>query len=169
MPIFIHPQIPPASVRDASYRGFGPNLDLAPPRFGWGWLMEAGLAALRLILRGTFDRHPGLQLILGHWGEMLLFWLDRADALSNIATHLDRRVGDYIRENIYITCSGMLSSRLLRHALDFTTIDRLLFSTDYPFARADAPAIQQFLAAVRHPADREKFGYRNADRLLRIR
>jgi uncharacterized protein len=131
--------------------------------------MEAGLAALRLILRGTFDRHPGLQLILGHWGEMLLFWLDRADALSNVATHLDRRVADYIRDNIYITSSGMLSGRLLRHTLDFTTIDRLMFSTDYPFAHVDGPAIQQFLATVPHPPDREKIAYRNAERLLRIR
>ncbi len=168
MPAFIHPQIPPAPLRDASYRGFGPQVDLALSTFGWGWHMEAGLAALRLILRGTFDRHPGLQLILGHWGEMLLFWLDRADALSNVATHLDRRVADYIRDNIYITSSGMLSGRLLRHTLDFTTIDRLMFSTDYPFAHVDGPAIQQFLATVPHPPDREKIAYRNAERLLRI-
>ncbi len=33
-------------------------------------------------LRGTFARHPDLQLVLGHWGEMLLFWMDRADSLS---------------------------------------------------------------------------------------
>jgi hypothetical protein len=29
---------------------------------------------MALILRGTFDRYPDLQLVLGHWGEMLLFW-----------------------------------------------------------------------------------------------
>jgi len=23
--------------------------------------------------------------VLGHWGEMLLFWLDRADSLSRVA------------------------------------------------------------------------------------
>jgi hypothetical protein len=33
----------------------------------------------------TFDRHPDLQIVLGHWGEMLLFWLDRADSLARIA------------------------------------------------------------------------------------
>ena len=56
--------------------------------------MDAGLSALRLILRGTFDRYPDLQLVLGHWGEMLLFWMDRADSLSSIAKHLERRVSD---------------------------------------------------------------------------
>ncbi len=83
-PVFIHPQLPSGAVRDASYRGFDAKTDLALATFGWGWHLDAGLAALRLILRGTFDRHPDLQVVLGHWGEMLLFWLDRAD--SGVAT-----------------------------------------------------------------------------------
>jgi hypothetical protein len=79
--------------------------------------MDAGLSALRLILRGTFDRHLDLRLILGHWGEMLLFWMDRADSLSGVAKHLERRVSDYIKTNIHVTCSGMLQERLLRHTV----------------------------------------------------
>jgi predicted TIM-barrel fold metal-dependent hydrolase len=79
-PVFIHPQIPPNAVREASYRGFDPTIDLALATFGWGWHIEAGIAALRLIVRGTFDRHPDLQIVLGHWGEMLLFALDRIAA-----------------------------------------------------------------------------------------
>src|SRR6202142_644817 len=87
-PIFIHPQIPSNEQRDAAYRGLDPLIDLGLATFGWGWHLDAGLAALRLILRGTFDRHPGLQVVLGHWGEMLLFWMDRADSLSGVARHL---------------------------------------------------------------------------------
>ncbi len=45
---------------------------------------------------------------------MLLFWMDRADSLSGIAKHLERRVSDYITTNIHITSSGMLQERLLR-------------------------------------------------------
>ncbi|MGH3195778.1 MAG: amidohydrolase family protein [Streptosporangiaceae bacterium] len=66
LPVFIHPQIPPPRVRDASYRGFDPVADLALATFGWGWHIEAGIAALRLIGRGTFGRHPGPQIIPGH-------------------------------------------------------------------------------------------------------
>jgi predicted TIM-barrel fold metal-dependent hydrolase len=99
-PIFIHPQIPSNELRDAAYRGLDPLVDLGLATFGWGWHMDTGLSALRLILRGTFDRHPDLQLVLGHWGEMLLFWMDRADSLSRIA-HLERRVSDYITTNIH--------------------------------------------------------------------
>ncbi|ADJ47350.1 metallo-dependent hydrolase [Amycolatopsis mediterranei S699] len=75
-PIFIHPQIPSRTVCEAVYSGFDPMTGLALATFGWGWHLEAALAALRLIVRGTFDRHPGLQLVLGHWGELLLFSTD---------------------------------------------------------------------------------------------
>ncbi len=40
-PVFIHPQIPVAPVREASYSGFGPAVDLSLATFGWGWHMEA--------------------------------------------------------------------------------------------------------------------------------
>jgi len=63
-PIFIHPQIPPPTVRQAAYTGFNPLTELALSTFGWGWHLEAALAALRLIVRGTFDRHPDLQIVL---------------------------------------------------------------------------------------------------------
>src|ERR1700689_1587219 len=167
-PIFIHPQIPSNELRDAAYRGLDPVVDLGLATFGWGWHMDTGLSALRLILRGTFDRHPDLQLVLGHWGEMLLFWMDRADSLSGIARHLERRVSDYIKTNIHITSSGMLQERLLRHALDFTGADRVLFSTDYPFHRPGAAAIEQFFDAIPDPSDRARVASGNARALFRL-
>jgi hypothetical protein len=165
-PIFIHPQIASSQLREAAYRGLDPLVDLGLATFGWGWHMDAGLSALRLILRGTFDRHPDLQLILGHWGEMLLFWMDRVDSLSAVAKHLDRRVAEYITTNIHITSSGMLQERLLRHTLDFTAADRVLFSTDYPFHQPDAAAIERFFGAIPHPADRTKIASGNAETLF---
>jgi predicted TIM-barrel fold metal-dependent hydrolase len=167
-PVFIHPQIPSNELRDAAYRGLDPLIDLGLATFGWGWHMDAGLAALRLILRGTFDRYPDLQLVLGHWGEMLLFWMDRADSLSAIAKHLERRVSDYITGNIHITSSGMLQERLLRHTLDFTSAGRVLFSTDYPFHQPDAAAVGQFFNAIPDSADRSRIASGNAEVLFRL-
>jgi uncharacterized protein len=160
-PVFIHPQIPSDAVRDASYRGFGDLTDLALATFGWGWHLDAATAALRLILRGTFDRHPALQIVLGHWGEMLLFWLDRADSLSRVA-RLQRPVSDYIRANFHITASGMLNPALLHHALSVTTIDRLIFSTDYPFQHPTEDDISSFLGQFASDNDRQKFSSANA-------
>ena len=166
-PVFIHPQIPPPAVREASYRGIDPMTDLGLATFGWGWHLEAALAALRLIVRGTFDRHPDLQLVLGHWGELLPFWLDRADSLSRIAG-LDRTVTEYVRSNVHLTCSGMLNPTLLRHALEVTTADRLLFSTDYPFQRPTGTDIDRFLTAFPTDDDRERFTAGNARALFGI-
>ncbi len=58
-----------APVRDASYSGLGDLADLALATFSWGWHLEAGTAALRLMGRGVLDRHPTLQLVLGHWAR----------------------------------------------------------------------------------------------------
>jgi len=160
-PVFIHPQLPSAALRDASYRGFDRMTDLALATFGWGWHLDAATAALRLILRGTFDRHPELQVVLGHWGEMLLFWLDRADSLSRVAG-LQRSVSDYIRSNFFITASGMLNPALLQHALSVTSVDRLLFSTDYPFQHPTGEQITSFLGHFSSDAERQKFSSANA-------
>jgi predicted TIM-barrel fold metal-dependent hydrolase len=166
-PVFIHPQLPSPAVREASYRGFDPVTDLALATFGWGWHLDAATAALRLILRGTFDRHPDLQVVLGHWGEMLLFWLDRADSLSRVAG-LTRSVSDCIRSNFFITASGMLNPALLHHALSVTTVDRLIFSTDYPFQQPTRDDITSFLAHFSSDTDREKFSSANAASLYGI-
>ncbi|WP_349898573.1 amidohydrolase family protein [Parafrigoribacterium soli] len=164
-PIFIHPQIPSRVIREAAYSGINPTADLALATFGWGWHLEAALAALRLIVSGTFDRHPGLQLILGHWGELLPFWSDRTDSLSRVSK-LERKVSDYIRSNVFITSSGMLSPTLLRHTFEVTTPDRVLFSTDYPFQRPTRADIAQFLAEFGD--ERDSFAESNARSLFRI-
>lgn len=166
-PVFIHPQIPASAIRDAAYSGFDPITSLGLATFGWGWHLEAATTALRLIVRGTLDRHPDLQLVLGHWGELLLFWQDRTDSLSRVAG-LDRKVSEYIRSNVHITSSGMLNPTLLRHALEVTTPDRLLFSTDYPFQRPTQDDITGFLAAFPSDDARDKFTHVNARALFRL-
>lgn len=165
-PVFLHPQIPPDALRAAAYRGFEPLVELGLATFGWGWHVEAATAALRLILRGTFDRHPDLRVVLGHWGELLLFWLDRADSLARIAG-LRRSVSEYVREHFWITASGMLNPALLDHVRTVTTPDRLLFSTDYPFQQ---PSREEITAFLQHLGDgeREAFTSGNASRLFRL-
>lgn len=132
VPLYIHPGIPPSAVREASYSGFNSATNLMLATGGWGWHAEAGLAALRLILAGTFDRHPDLQLILGHMGEMLISFADRADALSK-TTELERSVIDCITNNFYATPGGVFSHRMLRQNLDVLGPDRLMFAVDDPF------------------------------------
>ena len=102
-----------------------------------------------------------------HWGELLPFWSDRTNSLSRVAG-LERTVSDYLRTNVHLTCSGMLSPALLRHALEVTTPDRLLFSTDYPFQRPDRSQIGAFLTELPDDAARDGFTAGNAAALFGI-
>src|SRR5579883_1848897 len=89
VPIYIHPGVPPASVRAAYYSGFDPAVSYALATSGWGWHNETAIHALRLILSGLFDRFPTLQIIIGHMGEMLPFMFDRINnTLTPAAKHL---------------------------------------------------------------------------------
>lgn len=166
-PLFVHPQIPSSAIRQAAYAGFEAMTELALATFAWGWHVEAANAVLRLIARGIFDRYPDLKIVLGHWGEMLLFWIDRISSLTRVAG-LEREVSDYLQSNVYFTCSGMFNPALLQHALSTTSIDQLLFSTDYPFQQPTHADIQQFLTAFDSVEDRHKFTVGNAHQLFGI-
>jgi len=96
-----------------------------------------------------------------------LFWQDRVNSISRVAG-LERTVSEVLRSNVFITSSGMFSQALLHHALEATTIDQVLFSTDYPFQRPTRLAIQDFLTELDSDEDREKFTSGNARRLFGI-
>jgi predicted TIM-barrel fold metal-dependent hydrolase len=164
-PIFIHPQIPQRSVRDALYGGFGEPIDTAFAAFGLGWHYEAGIQFVRLLLAGVFDEFPNLQIVLGHWGEVVLFYLERLNSLARV-TKLQRPIADYFRENLYVTPSGMWSQDYLQRTLDVVGPERILFSTDYPYQyRPGAPG-PAFLEATNLSAEqRELFAHGNWERL----
>src|SRR5260370_8607431 len=81
VPIYIHPNLPPKAVYDCYYDGLpgraGPLL--ASGIFGWN--SETAIHVLRLALAGTFDKFPGLTVIVGHMGAMLPLLLACAAAV----------------------------------------------------------------------------------------
>jgi predicted TIM-barrel fold metal-dependent hydrolase len=145
VPLYIHPQIPERAVRQAYYAGFGHDIDLGLATGAPGWHYETGIQVLRLVLAGTFDRHPDLQIIVGHWGEVILFYLERLDLLSRFSLNLERPLLDYFRQNVSYTPSGIFSQRYLRWAMEVVGVERLMFSTDYPFQYAKDCGARQFL------------------------
>ena len=44
---------------------------------GWGFTVETATQGIRMVLSGMFDAYPRLQIILGHLGEGLPFYLWR--------------------------------------------------------------------------------------------
>ncbi|MCV7180203.1 amidohydrolase family protein [Mycolicibacterium sphagni] len=164
-PLYLHPQEPESAVRAAYYSGFGDAVDSAFARFGVGWHYDTGVQMLRLILAGVFDRFPDLQVILGHWGEMVLFYLDRIDNLS-AAAKLDRPVSDYFRTNVHVTPGGVFSARYLRWALEVVGVERVMFATDYPYRYvADAGARRFLQEADLSDDDKISIASGNWDRL----
>jgi len=80
VPIYIHPHIPPAAVREAYFSGLPEGAGRVLETAGWGWHSEVAVHVLRMVVAGTLDKHPKLKLISGHMGEMLPMMLDRIDA-----------------------------------------------------------------------------------------
>lgn len=64
---------------------------------GLGWYYDLGVQYLRMIFSGVFDRHPGLQVIAGHWGELVLCYLDHTGILAHNA-YLQRPLLDYFKQ-----------------------------------------------------------------------
>jgi uncharacterized protein len=122
-------------VRDAYYRGFG-DVDALFASWGLGWHVETGIQLLRLIFSGTFDRHPELQVIVGHWGELVLFFLERIEVADRMGLGLDRPIADYLRQNVSYTPSGIDSRRYLDWTIDVVGVERVICAADYPFLDA---------------------------------
>jgi 2,3-dihydroxybenzoate decarboxylase len=126
-PIYLHPTDPVASYSvlvgcDSLKRAM------------WEWGVETGTHALRLIFNGVFDRVPGAKLILGHLGETLPFLLWRFDSRAKLyGLKLKRAPSEYIKNNIWVTTSGMFSAEPLLCSINALGHRRVMFSADFPF------------------------------------
>ncbi len=128
-PLYLHPIDAPAMP--ASYAGH-PELTGAI----WGWGVETGTHALRLLFSGVFDRFPRLKVILGHMGEGLPYLRWRFDSRFTVYSHgirLKRAPSEYIGANILITTSAVCSASALAGALGEMGAEAVMFSVDYPY------------------------------------
>ncbi|GAA1138582.1 MULTISPECIES: amidohydrolase family protein [Streptomyces violaceusniger group] len=165
-PIYLHPSVPFPAVTKAYYRGFGEPVDSMLATGAFGWHYDAGLTMLRMIVGGVFDRFPELQVILGHWGEVVLFYLDRVAAMDNL-TDLRRPIAEYFRSNIFITPGGISSHTYLRWSLETVGVERIMYASDYPFNRESTGSARRFLeTAPIGEADRERIAFRNWEKLV---
>ena len=77
VPIYLHPADPAQQ-----YATYGSYKELT--RATWGWGVETGTHALRMIFGGVFDRFPKALLLLGHLGETLPYLLWRFDSRAKL-------------------------------------------------------------------------------------
>jgi 2,3-dihydroxybenzoate decarboxylase len=164
-PIYLHPREPaPAMMEPFVDHGLiGPI---------WGFAADTGLHALRLIMAGVFDRFPRLQIVVGHLGEGLPFFIDRVDIRykvdgSPLRIPLQRLPSDYLKANFHLTTSGMNWQPAVRQTISVMGAGRVMYAADWPFEDA-VDATRRFLAMNLSAAERDKLAYRNAERLFRI-
>lgn len=163
VPIYLHPKEPPKPILDAM--AIYPELTRAM----WGYSVDCGLHAMRLICSGLFDAFPRLKIILGHLGEGIPFWLWRIDNrwLYTPRQNPRKPPGDYFKENFYVTTSGMFGEQAFLCVYQTLGAERILFAVDYPFESNEQGA--KFIESVAIcDADKEKICHTNAEKLLRL-
>jgi len=135
VPVYIHPNTPPASmVQPFLSRGLDGAI--------YGFAVETGLHLLRIVVGGVFDRFPKLKIAVGHLGEGLPFWLFRLDFMHRSmviserypgAKPLQRKVSEYLKENVWVTTSGMQWAPAILFCQQVLGFDRVLYAMDYPY------------------------------------
>ncbi len=166
VPIYIHPSYPLADVVNAYYQDYAEDFPMLA-KSAWGYTVETATHAIRLVISGVFDAHPGLKIILGHMGESIPFSLWRIN--QSLARPGNRSVPfrDIFCEHFYITTSGNFSNPALLCCVMEMGVDRILFSVDYPFV-ANKPGVEWMETVPLCAEDREKILNGNARRLLRM-
>jgi 5-carboxyvanillate decarboxylase len=137
----------------------------------WGYQMETGLHAMRLIVSGVFDQFPNLKIVLGHMGEALPYWLYRIDYMYKAYTSgkgkLRKMPSQYVKDNFLITTSGMNTHPVLKYCHEVLGPDNIMFAIDYPYQESVEAA--NFMNSAPLPeADCEKIAHGNAERIFRI-
>ena len=168
VPVYLHPNSPSAGlIQPLLQRG----LDGAIYGFG----VDTGMHLLSIITSGVFDRFPKLKVIVGHLGEALPFWLFRLDYMHRATVNskryavlkpLQRKISDYMRENVYVTSSGMAWAPAIQFCQQVLGMDRVMYAMDYPY-QFEASEVTE-MDAVGTDLDRQRFYELNARAVFKL-
>lgn len=162
VPVYLHPR-DPLPGNQGIYDGHPELLNAV-----WAFTVETATHALRLMTSGLFDRFPDVTVILGHLGETLPFniWrIDHRAAMMGDLRKFDKPLTHYFQHNFYVTTSGNFHTPTLNATLAEMGVDRVLYSSDYPY-ESMREASDWFDNAVISDNDRLRIGYTNARRLF---
>jgi 5-carboxyvanillate decarboxylase len=169
VPVYIHPNTPPPAM-------IGPFLDRGLDGAIFGFAVETGLHILRIIVSGVFDRFPALRIVIGHLGEALPYWLFRVDFMHDrmVAANrypsvrkLKRKPSDYMKENLYVTTSGMAWEPPILYAQAVLGVDRVLYAMDYPYQFVPAEVTVTDNLPI-SDADKKKLYQSNAEAVFNL-
>lgn len=165
--IYIHPRAPSDGMAEP-FRDY--NMETAV----WGYGMEVGTHAVRLMLGGVFDQFPKLKIVLGHMGEAVPFWLWRLDYMGdpdrfrNFSPRPNKlKPSEYFQKNFAITTSGVEDPVAMQYCIDRIGVDNIMWAIDFPY-QPTPPAVAFIESAPISDAEREKIAHGNAERIFNI-
>ncbi len=163
--IYIHPRNMPDQCT------FMTHADTSLAGALWGFQMETGVHAMRLIVSGVFDQFPDLKIVLGHMGEGLPYWPYRIDYMYHGYTRghgkLKKRPSQYLQDNFVITTSGMFDHKVLKYCNEALGPENIIFAIDYPYQES-VEAANFMNSSPLSEADNEKISHGNAEKIFRI-
>ena len=161
VPIYIHPRDPSPQLGGA----------LAIPGYliGWGWALEVGTHAIRLMASGAFDEFPNLKIVIGHMGECIPFLLPRLDSRYTRDRGPKRKLApsEYFKRHFFVTTSGMNYHRQLAMTVAELGVDRVLFAADWPF-EPSKEAVEGLETAPFSSEDKAKIFQTNAQAVFSL-
>lgn len=168
VPVYIHPQAPSRAM-------IAPYVERGLEGALWGFAAETGLHVLAIIRSGALDRFPKLRLVVGHLGEALPFWLFRLDymnrtarpAIRSGASALEKRISEYMRENVFVTTSGMAWAPAIAFVQSVLGMDRVLYAMDYPYQFEPDEVVATDNVPI-SDADKKKLFQTNAERVFAL-
>ena len=163
--VYIHPRAPSPAMREA-YRRY--QLEHAI----WGYAVEVGLHAVKLLMCGVLDKYPNLRIVIGHMGENIPYSLYRMDWMHG-HFNFDRpklklTPSEYFRRNFAITTSGVNWAPALEFCIKVLGADNIMWAVDYPYQET-VEATQWMNDAPISESDKEKIFHANAERIFKIR
>ncbi|WP_408590675.1 amidohydrolase family protein [Novosphingobium sp.] len=168
-PLYIHPATPPDAM-------IGPMLEAGLDGAVFGFGVETGMHLLRLITIGIFDRYPSLQIMVGHMGEALPYWLYRLDYMHQAGVRskryermkpLNKTIAEYFRSNVLVTNSGMAWEPAVRFCQQVMGEDRVMYAMDYPY-QYEAAEVRAMDSMDLPPETLRKFFQTNAERWFKL-
>jgi len=164
--IYIHP-------RAASDTLKGPLQDYGMDSAMWGYGVEVGTHAVRMMAGGVFDEFPKLKICIGHMGEAVPFWLWRINFMNSRAQvvgrarNTNRTMSEYFHDNFVVTNSGVEDPLAVRYTIDKLGIDNVMWAIDYPYQPME-PAVKFIEDFPCTDAERHALCHGNAERVFHI-
>ncbi|MEO8723285.1 MAG: amidohydrolase family protein [Sphingobium sp.] len=168
-PLYIHPATPPDSMID-------PFLEAGLDGAIYGFGVDTGMHLLRLIISGIFDRYPDLQIMVGHMGEALPYWLYRLEYMHQAGVRsqryaqmqpLKKSITEYMRSNVLVTNSGVAWEPAVKFCQQIMGEDRVMYAMDYPY-QYEAKEVRAMDGMEMSAETKRKFFQTNAERWFQL-